>query len=205
MYPNASDVLGCLQAHMSPTPSPIGGAVDAVTGRDVAARARLAGPHEYDVGIGRRNRDCADGRGTEIPVGDVPPVGTAVVGLPHASGNGAEIERCQLCRMSGNRDDSAATVGTDASPSKRAEKGGIDGGGSCHVFFPRFGGYYTGCARTRRVFSQMVMLTSTARRTGQFTPSFKFPPHQSATTCRKMVGPRLLTNGHVTLRRTSHD
>ena len=164
MNPNARDVLGGLQAHVRPASSPVRGAVDPVSGGYVASRAGLARAREYHGRVGRRYGDCPDGGRRKVAVRDIPPIRAAVVRLPHSPGTGPEIEGRLLRWMAGNRDDSAAAVWPDVAPSEGAKKGRIDGGGGCHVFFPRLGRYYTNCARTRQVFSQMVRLTSTARR-----------------------------------------
>ena len=124
---DAPDVAGVAQADGSPGAAAVGGPVDAVAVRDVAADAGLAHADVDHVGVGRRDGERADGGGLEEAVGDVLPVRAAVGGLPHAARAGAEVEGRGLGRMAGDGDHTAAAVRPDAAPLERTQQTWIDG------------------------------------------------------------------------------
>ena len=65
------------------------------------------------------DRDRAHGGRPEVAVGDVLPVGAAVVGLPHAARAGAEVEGLGMRGVPGNSHHAAAAVRSDAAPVDR--------------------------------------------------------------------------------------
>src|SRR5690606_15947197 len=100
---DVTDVAGVLQTHVLPGLAPVGGFVDAVTVRDVAADVRLAGTNVDDVGVRLRDGDCPDGRGVQVAVGDVEPVCATVGRLPDTATDTTEVERRFFRRVTGNR------------------------------------------------------------------------------------------------------
>ena len=107
------DPPGLLQAHLLPGLAGVGGLVDPVAQRDVGADERLAGADPHDVGIGRGDRDRADGlRG--LVVEDRAPVDSAVDGLPHAARGRADVVGVRVARHSDDGGDPVARRADEA-------------------------------------------------------------------------------------------
>ena len=94
--------------------------VDAVTGRDISAKACFAHADVHDVGIRRRDGNRADRTGAEEAVGDVVPRDPGVLGLPDAAAGGAHVVHERLGGHACDSRHAAATVRPDAAPAECA-------------------------------------------------------------------------------------
>ena len=122
MHPHPADVPGVGQAHVGPGLPAVGGPIHPIAVGHVAADARLAHAGVNDVGVGRGHGDGAHRGGIEVAVGNILPVGAAVVGLPHPAGAGAEIEDHGIYRVAGHCHHPSATGRADAAPPHGAEQ-----------------------------------------------------------------------------------
>ena len=97
------------EAHVPPRHAGVGRLVDAVAVGDVDADRRLAGAGVDDVPVGGRHGQRPDRSGREEAIGDVLPELAGVVALPHAAGDGAEVEDRLVLRVGGNGDHPSTT------------------------------------------------------------------------------------------------
>ena len=133
VHEDLADVAGLLEAGMGPRRAPIAGAVDAVAVADVDADRRFAGAGVDHVRIRLGDRERTDRARVQEAVGDALPVGACVVGAPHATGDGAEVEDAALVGITGHRHDTTAPGRADASVTNRAEERGVNRHGSSWV------------------------------------------------------------------------
>src|SRR4029453_4766646 len=91
-------------------------AVDTVTVAHVAADACFAGADVEHARVGVRDREGAHGGRLEVAVGNVPPVGAGVGGLPHAAGAGTKVEGALLGWVAGDGHAAATAMRADTSP-----------------------------------------------------------------------------------------
>src|SRR5690242_7430180 len=110
------------KAGVAPGSPAIAGLIDAIAVRDVAADGGLAGAGVDDIGIGVGDGEGAEGGGGEVAVGDILPEGAAAGSLPDAAGTTAKVEGALVCGMSGDGNDAATAMRTDAAPFERAEE-----------------------------------------------------------------------------------
>ncbi len=95
IHDDLRDMARILETDVHPGLATVHGFVDTVAVGDIAAQARLAGTHIDDVGIGRRDRNRADGlRGLIVKQGL--PVLAAIDGFPDTAGDRTEIKDAGL-------------------------------------------------------------------------------------------------------------
>jgi len=107
--------LRIAQAEMGPGLAGVCGFVNAVAGGQVGADDARAGAYIDDVGVGGRDRDCADGAGGLI-VKQRLPGGTIIGGTPDAAVIKADVKNIGLA---GNARECSGTSGarrTDLAP-----------------------------------------------------------------------------------------
>src|SRR5690606_14656445 len=121
-----ADVAGRLQAHVLPALSGIGGLVDAVAARDVAADRRLAHPDIDHVRVRRRDLQRADRGVLEVAVGDVVPARAGVVRFPDAAAGRAEVVDIPILSHPTHGDHAAASMRADQPVLHRLELLRID-------------------------------------------------------------------------------
>src|ERR1035441_10366347 len=92
-----TDVARVLEADIRPGAAGVGGFVNSITVRDIAAKAGFAASRVQYVGIGVRHRDGADRRDALV-VEYRRPTESAVGALKNASGDGAEIISAGIAR-----------------------------------------------------------------------------------------------------------
>src|SRR5215211_6359707 len=107
---DAGDVAGVGEAAVRPGLAAIGGLVDTVAVRDVAANRRLAHPDVDHIRVALGDGNRAHGGRLEEAVGDVIPGGAAVGRLPDATGAGPEVEGHLVDRVARDGDDAPAPV-----------------------------------------------------------------------------------------------
>jgi len=119
------DHLAVGQSQVRPGLPGIGGLVHAIARRQVGPDDGRAGAHVDGRGVGRRDRDGADGaRG--LAVEDRRPVRSVVGGSPDASVVEADVEHVRLAGHSGQRPGAARARGPDLAPVHRRRR--INGG-----------------------------------------------------------------------------
>ena len=105
---------GLLQPHERPAPPRVGGLVDALSHRDVAADLPLASTRPDDVGVGHGHAQRTD-RLNRLVVENSVPVHAAVGGLVDAPGGRPEIVGVRVARDAGGRGEAVA-LGPDVAP-----------------------------------------------------------------------------------------
>src|SRR5207253_3021333 len=115
MNNDRTDVPGVFQADVSPGLPGVGGFVDTVSERDVAADAGFAGADIDDVGIRIRHGDGADGR-DGLLIEERIPADAAIGGFPDASAGRAKVVGVRLARHPGHRQHAAATERPNKTP-----------------------------------------------------------------------------------------
>ena len=138
VYPHPRDVPRIAKPHVPPGVTAVRRAVHPVPVRDVAPDARLARTSVHHVGVGLRNRNRADRRRPEVPVGHVLPVCPAVRRLPHAARARPEVEDPALHGMPCHRHHTTAPEGPNTPPVQSFETTGLQVSSryvvSAHVF-----------------------------------------------------------------------
>ena len=110
---DAGDLLGVLKTDVRPGGAPVGGLVDAVTVRRVAADGRLAHAGDDHVRVRLGDGDRADRGGLQELVGNRFPRAAAVGGLPQPAAGRAEVEDERLATNARDRGDTAAAERAD--------------------------------------------------------------------------------------------
>ena len=117
---NLCDLLPVAQAEMGPVLSGVGGAVDAVSGREVGALQSFATADIEDVGVGGCHGDGADRTGGLLIEDRLP--GDAVIGaLPDPTVGRADIKDVRLRRHAHGGLGTAAPEGTNHPPAQLTE------------------------------------------------------------------------------------
>ena len=124
VHQDGGNLLAVAQPQMTPGLAPVDGLVHAVAGGKIGTLQSFAGAHVDDVGVGRRERDGADGTGGLV-VEDGLPGAADVVRLPHAAIVHADVEDVGLGGNAGGADGAPAAEGADVAP---AESGVVCGG-----------------------------------------------------------------------------
>src|SRR4029079_9167289 len=101
VYEDARDLLRLLEPDVRPRRPGIGALVHAVAFGHAAAGDQVAGADVYDVAVRWRHLERADHLGVLDAVGDGPPGGTGVGGLPDAAGGRSDVERARLADHTG--------------------------------------------------------------------------------------------------------
>ena len=115
MNNDSSNVPGVFQADVRPGLAGVGGFVDAVSEREVAADAGFARADIDDVGIGIRHGNGADGR-YRLLIKERIPADPAIGGFPDASASRAKIVGIRLARHTSHRQHAAATERPNQTP-----------------------------------------------------------------------------------------
>ncbi len=113
MNSHARDLVRVLQTDVLPGLPAVGGLVDAVAVRDVAADGRLPHPGVDHVGVGLGDADRADRPGLEVLVRHRRPVRPAVRGLPDAASGASEVVNQRLPAHARDRRDAPAAKRPD--------------------------------------------------------------------------------------------
>src|SRR5262245_35462004 len=111
MHDDVAD-LPLLLPHVFPRFAAVGGDVDAIARRDVAADVRLAGTNVDNIGIRRRDCDGADGA-RRLIVEDRLPRDAAVGRLPDTARRRADVIDRRIARHAARSAHAAAGGGTD--------------------------------------------------------------------------------------------
>ena len=119
------DAAGIVEAHVGPGLSRVGGTVDPVADRDVAANERFPGAGPHDVGIRGRHRERPDG-GDRLFVEDRLPVNAAVRRFPDAAGCGAGVVGVRIAGDACYRG-KAVSDGADVAVFELAQQHGVGG------------------------------------------------------------------------------
>src|SRR2546425_1857671 len=110
----------CLfQTHLSPCLTRVGGFVDPVANRDMAADPCFASPGPDDVGVRGRHRQRPDGR-NRLVVEDRRPMRAAVDGFPNSARGRADVVDVWLTGHARDRGRAVADR-PDITPTERAE------------------------------------------------------------------------------------
>src|SRR4029079_9210000 len=128
MHTDLADVARVAEADVSPGETGVGRLVDAIAVCDVDANGRLASPRVDDVAVGGSDGQRTDRRGLEESVADVLPELAGVVRLPHAAGDGTEVEHRLLLGGGGDSHHASTAARTDAAISDLGEELRINGG-----------------------------------------------------------------------------
>ncbi len=109
---------------MQPVLAAVIAAIKTQAGGRVCRGIRFAGAGVNHVGVGGRDRERADRIGDErkFAVADVRPLQPVVGALPNPALDAAEVKHVGLGRVGGDRDDPAADVRPDVSPSQLAHE-----------------------------------------------------------------------------------
>ncbi len=118
---DAADLPRVVQADVLPGLSAVGGFVDSVARAESGANVGFAGAGIDDVGIRRRNFQCAD-RGDGLPIEYRLPGHAGVDRLPDAAVDRAEVKRGSVARHAGDCNGAAAAKRADQSPLQPAEE-----------------------------------------------------------------------------------
>ena len=105
-----------LQPHILPGFSGIGRTINAVAVSHINPYAGLSHACINNVGVSGRNINCAHRSSLEKPIGDVFPVGPAIVGLPYAASASAEVKHCWIHRVASDCHDTTASWRANAPP-----------------------------------------------------------------------------------------
>lgn len=111
-----------LQSDMFPAVATVHRFPDAVPMREVSAQGLFATPHIDDVGVGRGNRHASNGA-SKVPVGDVPPGGSAIIGPPNTTTGAAKIKGHRLARHPGDGTRTSATKGSNGAVLQDVKQG----------------------------------------------------------------------------------
>ena len=122
MYADLADVARVLEPEMRPRLTGVGRAIHTVAVRNVAADAAFAHTDVDHVRVGLRDRDRADGRALEEPVGGVLPVLAAVHRLPDPTAGRSEVEGVAIPRVTGNGGDAPAAIRAGVPPLEAIEE-----------------------------------------------------------------------------------
>src|SRR5579871_5309848 len=91
MHANRADVQSVFETHILPGLARVGGFINAVAVRRVAADVRLAHADVNDIWIGFRNSDGAHRSGFELAIRNRLPGYAAIDGFPNSAAGGAEV------------------------------------------------------------------------------------------------------------------
>jgi len=105
------------EAAVCPGASAVGGTVDAVADREIRPPQAFTACDVDDIGIGGRDRDCADRLG-RLPVEDRLPGAPRVTALPHAAVGRTDVEDVRLRRHARDRPCPPAAHRADHAPGK---------------------------------------------------------------------------------------
>ena len=120
-----ADMARVFQSEVLPTLTTVGGFVDAVTIRDVAAQAGFAGSHVEDVVVSIGNSDGSDGRDILLVKSWCP--GHATVGaFENPAGHGSKVISVRVAGNSGYGEHATAAKGADLPPLHTANQGLIN-------------------------------------------------------------------------------
>ena len=118
------DVAGFLEPHVGPCLSAIGRLVDPVSRCQVLSRQRFARADVHHGGVRQGHVDRPYRRRLEETVGDVPPVGARVLGLPDAAVTRAEVKDEGILGISNHRRRPAPSMRADLTPLQRRQEVG---------------------------------------------------------------------------------
>ncbi len=129
MHPHGRDLARGGEPHVDPRLPLVGTLVDAVAvGRRLPADRMLAAPHVDHVGVGRGDRDGADGARLEEAVGDVAPRQPGVVGAPEPASGVADEVRQRLRRDPDDGVRASSARRPDVTPRDRLKDARVEGG-----------------------------------------------------------------------------
>ncbi len=111
------DLLAAAQSEMAPGEACVGGFVDSVAHREIGALQAFAAGDINDVGVGRRDGECADGAGG-LAVEERVPGAAGVGGFPDTAVVGADVENVGLRRYAGGGDGASAAERSDVAPAE---------------------------------------------------------------------------------------
>ena len=109
------NLLAVVQPQMLPGATGVGRTVNAIADGQVGAVESFATAHVNNIGVGRRDRDGADGLSGLLIENRFPAL-PGVVGFPDTAVDSADVEHIRLTRNTRERSRSAAAKWSDHSP-----------------------------------------------------------------------------------------
>src|SRR5262249_19859982 len=125
MDAHLGDIANVLQPQVLPSLARVGGFVDAVAMRNVAADGGFAQPRVEHIGIGRRHCKRAHRGAPEVAVGDILPVDAAICSPPDATARRAKVKDLLMHWVAGHRHHPSAAERSDKAPLHCLEPGWV--------------------------------------------------------------------------------